>query len=113
MVFTRNTSYLRNINVQGLESVTLSVRSLDSFTDHTVPRAQRKELAADLLLDEGGEFRKGDLAWQLWDVGLDAGVAPSVGDRITDSAGVVYEVRGVTTPTLGGYWECVTVQDAS
>lgn len=111
MVFTPNTSQLKNINVNGLEALTLQSRTGDTFASYPAPRCRRKPLTQDLLDAEGGEFVEATLLWQVWNVGLT--VAPKVGDRLTDSAGIVYEVRRVELRTLRDRYECFCVQDVT
>ena len=93
----------------GTETVTYSnvANGAVSSTDATVPGALRRNVQKSQL---GGELAltPQDLVWHLPVATLTG--TPKVGDTITDSGSVVWNMLAVSKDTLGTRWRCITRQ---
>src|SRR5262245_39510682 len=88
------------------ESVTLTVVSADSESDHAVDYAKRRAQAGfhDAMVSQR------DLTWFLWREKLPDGVAPKENDIITDGDSVRWCIQRVRYESLAKRFRCETTR---
>lgn len=107
---TRNTARLDNINIPGIEPVTLLAAQSDGTSvSVSVYRARRKPLTEDISVMVGAQLGEEWITWQIWNTGLST--VPQKGDKIKDGRGVTWEVRQVAIKSLENRYDAYSIQD--
>lgn len=97
--------------VPAQESLTLISRSVSSGNDttssSTLPNCRRRPLDRKETLMVGASIGE---TWEKFQV-YDPGVLPKVGDRVTDTNSVTYEVRAVNARSVHGVYNVICLKD--